>query len=332
MKKIISFFGENSPIFDELNKRAAVYAEQAGLEYIWAPQTPFIQEDVILHLKSADAGIIDIQTYDESIFKEITGRTKMLVRFGVGYDKVNLVDASKYHIAIARTTGANASGVAEMAITLLLASRRQLFETSKCVYTGKWQKIIADETLNTATIGIVGFGLIGQKVAGFMRALGCQVLAYDPFADEEVAGEQGVELTEIKDLFSRADAISVHAAYSKETHHLVNETMLNLMKPTAVIVNTARGAIIDEEALYEALAARRIRAAGLDVYSIEPLPLESRLLQLDNVILTPHLSSQTTESLWNTYIMAIDIAADFFNGKMSPHILNPDFSAGSQPR
>ncbi|MBN2232422.1 MAG: C-terminal binding protein, partial [Deltaproteobacteria bacterium] len=108
-------------------------------------------------------------------------------------------------------------------------------------------------------------------------------------------------------------------------HHLIGDTLLGLMKPTAVIVNTARGNIIDEKALYDALAAGRIGGAGLDVYAQEPLPTDSPLLKLDNVVLTPHVSSQTMESLWRIYEMAIDIAADFFTGKGSPHILNPDY-------
>ena len=129
----------------------------------------------------------------------------------------------------------------------------------------------------------------------------------------------------LDELFRESDCISIHVPYTEETHHMVNKERLEMMKPTAVIVNTARGNIIDEDALYEVLKAGRIAGAGIDVFAQEPLPTSSPLLTLDNAVLTPHVSSQTVESLWNIYKMAIDISADFFAGKDSRHILNPDY-------
>ncbi|MDL2273092.1 phosphoglycerate dehydrogenase [Oscillospiraceae bacterium OttesenSCG-928-G22] len=324
MKTIVSLFGENSPIFDDLNRRAEAHAASRGFRYIWAPQNPFDEADVIARLKEADAGIIDVEPYGEPIFSKIEGGPGILVRFGVGYDKVDLSAASRHGIAVARTTGANTMGVAEMALTLILASRRELGRNRVAVNTGKWAKNVANETA-LGTVGILGFGAIGQTLAGFLSGLRCRVVAYDPFPNEARARELGVELADIDTLFSVSDAISVHTPYSKETHHLVNAEKLAKMKPTAVIVNTARGNIIDEDALYDALSSGQIRGAGLDVYSVEPYPGNSKLSTLDNIILTPHVSSMTYESLWRTYEMAIDIAADFCEGKESPHILNPDY-------
>lgn len=325
MRKIVSFFGDRSDIFIQLNQKAAEYADSLGMKYTWSPQTPFDQSDVIAHLKNADCGIIDVEPYGESIFREIAGKCPLLVRFGVGYDKVDLASATARGIAVARTTGANASGVAEMAVTLILAARRELrFNRLHCVDTGKWSKNIANETCGH-TVGIMGFGNIGRITARLFKGLGCEVIAYDPFPDDKLAKEMGVELVELDELFRRSDAISIHIPYSRATHHLVNAERLAMMKSTAVIVNTARGGIIDENALYDALKSRRIRGAGLDVYSQEPLPAGSKLTELDNLIMMPHLSSQTYESLWNTYKMAIDIAADHFAGNESPHILNPEY-------
>ena len=325
MKKIVSFFGDKSDVFVELNQKAAAYALERGLEYTWAPQTPFDQADVIELLKNADCGIIDVEPYGEPIFREIAGKCPLLVRFGVGFDKVDLNAASAHGIAVARTTGANASGVAEMAVTLILAARRELrYNRLHCVDTGKWSKNIANETIGN-TVGILGFGNIGRITARLFKGLGCEVIAYDPYPNAALAEELGVTLVELDELFRLSDAISVHVPYSPETHHMVNADRLALMKPTAVIVNTARGGIIDEDALYDALKARQIRGAGLDVYAQEPLPAASKLRELDNLIMMPHLSSQTYESLWNTYKMAIDITADFYAGKEVPHILNPAY-------
>lgn len=325
MKKIVSFFGDKSPLFEELNQKAKDYAASLGMEYLWAPQTPFNQDDVIQHLKKADCGIIDVEPYSTPIFREIAGKCPLLVRFGVGYDKVDLKAASSFGIAVARTTAANASGVAEMAVALIFAARRELRRNrERCIDTGKWAKIVSNETIGS-TIGILGFGNIGRITARHFKNLGCEVIAYDPYPNAKLAEEMGVELVELEDLLCRSDAVSVHVPYSAETHHMINAERLAMMKPTAVIVNTARGNLIDEDALYDALKTDQIRGAALDVFAQEPLSADSKLRELDNLILTPHVSSQTYESLWNIYKMAIDIAADHFAGNDNPHILNPDY-------
>jgi D-3-phosphoglycerate dehydrogenase len=324
MIKLVSFFGDRSEIFNELNNKAKQYAAAREIDYSWLPQVPYLREDVIESLRQADAGIIDVEPYAEEIFKEIYNRTRLLVRFGVGYDKVDLAAASRYGIAIARTTGANTLGVAEMALTLILATRRKLKINQRCIDSGSWVKNVANETVQS-TVGIVGFGNIGQALAGLLKGFNCKLIAYDPFVNPNRLEAQGVTAVTLKELFAVSDVISLHLPYSQETHHLVDSQILSLMKPSAVIVNTARGKIIDEQALYEALVNKKIGGAGLDVFEQEPLPLNSPLLKLDNITLTPHVSSQTVESLWRIYQMAIDIATDFFGGKGSPHILNPDY-------
>lgn len=325
MKSIVSFFGERSPIFEDLNSRARDYAAARGLAYRWAPQLPFSQSEVIGLLRDSDAGIIDVEPYGEDIFREIGDRPRILVRFGVGYDKVDLKAAAARGLAIARTTGANTLGVAEMALTLLLATRRKLRVNQDCVAKSAWRKNVANETIGS-TVGILGFGAIGQALARLLTGFDCKVIAYDPFPRKDLFDRAGVELVGLEELFSRADAISVHVPYSAETHHLVGSRLLSLMKPTAVIVNTSRGNIIEEDALYTALRDGKIAGSGLDVFAQEPLPLSSPLHRLDNIVLTPHVSSQTIESLWRIYSMAIDVAADFLEGKGSPHILNPDYA------
>lgn len=324
MKKIVSFFGETSGIFDELNNRAEKYATEKGMQYKWAPQIPYDQSNVIELLQGSDAGIIDIEQYGEEIFSKIYNSTKLLVRFGVGYDRVDLEAASRYGIAVARTTGANTLGVAEMALSLILAARRKLNINQKCVAEGKWTKNVASETIQS-TVGIIGFGPVGQAFANLIKGFDCRIIVYDPYVSKDVIAERGAEYVELEELFRFSDVISIHVPYTEETHMMVNEKTLSLMKPKAVIVNTARGNIIDEQALYEALSSGKIGGAGLDVFASEPLSMNSPLHSLDNIILTPHVSSQTVESLWRIYEMAIDIVSDFFNGQDSPHILNPDY-------
>lgn len=325
MKKIVSFFGTRNEIFNALNERASKYALKKGLKYEWAPQTPFNKEEVISKLNNADVGIIDIEPYGEEIFSRIKDSTQLLVRFGVGYDQVDLQAASNNGIAIARTQGANTLGVAEMALTLILASRRQLPENIACEKTGNWEmRPVSNETIG-GIVGIVGFGAIGRALAGLLRGFDCKILVYDPFLNEEQAKKLGVDIVSLEELFENSDAISIHVPYLEETHHLVNKKMLAKMKPTSVIVNTARGNIVDENALYEALVSNKIRGAALDVFAVEPLDLNSPLHELNNIILTPHVSSQTVESLWRIYKMAIDIAVEFLKTNNSKYILNPEF-------
>ena len=324
MKKIVSFFGDKTEVFCCLNRKAEEYAASLGIEYRWAPQLPFSEENVIRELQNADAGIIDIEPYGESVFSQVKDSTKLMVRFGVGFDKVDLKAASRNGIAIARTTGANTTAVAEMALTLMLTCRRRMNLYQARTRAGEWVEDIGNELIGS-TVGIIGYGNIGRRLAKLLKGFDCRILAYDPFPNEEAAKADGVELVALEEILTQSDAISIHVPYTKETHHMINRETLTLMKPTAVIVNTARGNIIDEDALYQALKSGQIAGAGVDVFAAEPLSVESPLLTLENAVLTPHVSSQTMESLWNIYKMAIDISADFFAGKGSPHILNPDY-------
>ena len=324
MKKIVSFFGDKTEVFCCLNRKAEEYAASLGIEYRWAPQLPFSEENVIRELQNADAGIIDIEPYGESVFSQVKDSTKLMVRFGVGFDKVDLKAASRNGIAIARTTGANTTAVAEMALTLMLTCRRRMNLYQARTRAGEWVKDIGNEMIGS-TVGIIGYGNIGRRLAKLLKGFDCRILAYDPFPNEEAVKADGVELVALEEILTQSDAISIHVPYTKETHHMINRETLTLMKPTAVIVNTARGNIIDEDALYQALKSGQIAGAGVDVFAAEPLSVESPLLTLENAVLTPHVSSQTMESLWNIYKMAIDISADFFAGKGSPHILNPDY-------
>ncbi|RDY29916.1 hydroxyacid dehydrogenase [Lachnotalea glycerini] len=324
MKRIVSFFGDDSDIFQELNKKADAYAASLDMEYEWIPQLPFSKDSVIQELKKSDAGIIDIEPYDEDIFSKIEDRAKILVRFGVGFDKVDLETASKHGIAIARTTGANTTAVAEMALTLMLACKRLIIKGQKCVMTGNWVKDVGHEIIN-GTVGIIGFGVIGRRLAKLLSGFDCRIVVYDPYPNLNLIQELGVELLPLDELLQISDAISIHVPLLKETTNMIGRNELKLMKESAVLVNTSRGGIVDENALYEALSNGVIAGAGFDVFAIEPLPLDSPLLKLENVILTPHVSSQTVESLWNIYKMAIDIVYDFYHKKDFSNILNPDY-------
>lgn len=326
MKKFVSFFGEMSPLFEELNKKAQMYAESRGIEYAWVPQVPYDVRTVIECMNKSDAALIDVEPYDNNIFDQLTDRCKLLVRFGVGFDKVDLKAASNHGLCVTRTTGANKTGVAEMALMMMLAVGRQVMVNRKTVNSGIWVKNIGSELIGKK-VGILGFGNIGKELAKLLSGFDCELTAYDVYRDEEAAKQLNVRFTDLEEIFTTCDVISVHLPYNADTDHLIDAAVFEKMKSNAILVCTARGKIIDEDALYDALKNKKIAGAGLDVYATEPLPKESKLTELDNIILTPHVSSQTYESLWNTYKKAIDIAADFFAGKEleKGDLLNPDY-------
>ena len=324
MKKIVNLYGLPSEIVNELNKQAAEYAATKNLDYVWVPMNPFTNEKAISALKGADAGIIDVEPYNKIIFQEIKDTVKILVRYGVGFDAVNLKDATDSGIAISRTTAANAEAVAEMALTMIMGAKRFMNHNRKLVNSGKWERLIGSEMFGK-TLGILGFGAIGSRVAKLFSGFDCKILVYDPFLPKEVAESANVKMAELDEIFRESDAITVHVPYNKENHHIVNADRIAMMKETAVIVCTARGNLVDEEALATALREHKILGAGLDVFAQEPLPTNSPLIGLDNIILTPHNSAQTREALWNMYKKAIDLASAYLNGEdIGRDLLNPD--------
>ena len=325
MKKVVCLYGTASEMTEKMNERAEKYAASRNLKYEWVPQQPWSAESAVEALRDSDAGIIDVEPYDEKIFSWIKDRCHLLVRYGVGFDAVNLKDASENQIAVARTTGANSESVAEMAFAMIMAAKRNFRINDSNVREGRWGRTIGQEMLGKK-LGILGFGAIGKKLAALFSGFHVETAVYDPFLSKEQAEAAGVKSESLEKIFSTCDAISIHVPYTEDTRHLINAERLALMKETAVIVCTSRGNIVDEEALAEALKKHQILGAGLDVFAEEPLPADSPLIGLDNVILTPHVSAQTEDALWNMYKKAIDISADFLEGKdIGGDLLNPEY-------
>lgn len=317
--KLVSLYAQPSELNNMLNDKAKAYAESLGMEYEWKVMNPWTVENAVAALADADAALIDVDKYDKEIFSQINEKTKLIIRYGVGFDAVNLDDATEYGIKAARTQGANATAVAEDALMMIMALRRKMMTAHAGVVKGDWTKVIGNETIGS-TVGILGFGAVGKVFAKLLQGFGCKIYAYDTYQDTKAAEELGVEFVDAETIFKECDAITVHLALNDDTRFFVNKETLAMMKPNAVLINAARGPIVDEDALIEALKNKQIGGAGLDVFITEPLPLESELVKLDNVILAPHNASQTVESLWNIYKIAIDVADDFFNQKNDPAI------------
>lgn len=222
---------------------------------------------------------------------------RVVGRAGTGVDNVDVEAATRRGIAVLNTPGGNTVSAAEQAIALMLALVRRVPWAAESMRRGDWdRKRFGGIELRDKVLGLVGLGRIGAHVASVARALGMDVLAHDPFLSEDRARELGVSLCGLDDLLARADVVSLHLPLTSETKNVIDRRRLALMKPSSVLINTARGGLVDEAALLEAVTAGKLAGAALDVFEQEPLPKDSPLRQSDRLILTPHLAASTTEA------------------------------------
>jgi D-3-phosphoglycerate dehydrogenase len=255
---------------------------------------------------------------------------RLIAIVGTGTDNVDLEAADSYGVAVSNTPGANARSVAEHAIALILAAAKQIPVADREMRAGGWRHHLGLE-LEGKTLGVVGLGNIGRQVAQMGRALGMCVVAWSFTRDEARALEAGAELVELDDLLRRSDVVSLHVPATPQSRGMIGARELALMKPGAILVNTARGALVDEAALVSALRERHIGGAGLDVFVEEPLPPNSPLLQLDNVVLTPHSAWVTDEAQERLIQQPIDNVLAFLAGKPR-NVVNPKALAHPKQR
>lgn len=263
-----------------------------------------------------DGVILGLDDCDASVFAA-ADRLRVVSRYGVGVDAVDLDAASAHGVVVTNTPGSNAVAVAELAVGLMFALARDLPRTAASAKARHFSRSTGWE-LAGRTLGLVGYGAIGREVACRADGLGMRVLAYDPYAADDFAPAVASDL---EPLLRASDVVSLHAALTPDTRRLMNAERLALMPSRAVLVNTARGDLIDEAALYDALRDGRLAGAALDAFAHEP-PTDSPLLDLDTVIATPHLGAATRESTERTALMAARNLADVLHGRSCPHVVN----------
>jgi D-3-phosphoglycerate dehydrogenase len=252
-------------------------------------------------------------------------KCRIISRFGIGVDNVDIPAASKAGIVVTRVPDYCIDEVSDHTLALLLALVRKIPSSNARTHAGRWEMpaVVPIHRLRGSILGLVGFGRIPQLVAPKAQAFGIKVVAYDPYIDRDAFARARVEKVEFDELLKVSDYISIHSPLVPETRHLFNADVFRRMKPTAYLVNTARGPIIDEAALAQALDAKQLAGAGLDVLSQEP-PNGSPLFGRDNVILTPHTSFYSVESLVDLQVKAADEIVRVFNGEMPRNPVNPE--------
>jgi D-3-phosphoglycerate dehydrogenase len=251
----------------------------------------------------------------------------LIVRMGAGYDTVDVAEATRRGVMVANMPANIPEEVSDHAIALFLTCLRRLVPQTVALRSGNWEPYYAYPALRLRgqTLGLVGCGRIARKVVAKMVGFGLTCIAYDPYTSAAEVADLGIELVDFEALLSRADVISLHAPATAETRELFNAEAFARMKPSAILINTARGALVDEQALVTALQTGQIRAAGLDVFAEEPLKPDNPLLQLDNVVLTPHVASYSEDGLVDYFQAGHRLISEFvLDGKVPDSLVNPD--------
>jgi len=268
---------------------------------------------------------------------EVLQKCGAIVRTGSGTDNIDVEAATRLGIVVANTPEAIADDVADHAIGLLFAVIRLIPLQDRRVREGKWGRIMDSYRwhLKGQTLGLVGFGLIGRMVARKMSGFEMEIVACDPYTDEKAFSDLGVRKATLEEVLRSSDFLSLHCPLNDETRRLIGERQLSVMKRNAVLINAARGPLVDERALVRALQEGRIGAAGLDVFEEEPLPADSPLLKLENVVLTPHVASYSDvyeEKVWRSSVEAIlDMSRGFWPRSCVNRAVRPRWALEGRP-
>jgi D-3-phosphoglycerate dehydrogenase len=281
-----------------------------GIEVIYEPDLD--PPSLLEAIRDVEGLLVRSGTQVTAEVLEAAEKLKVIGRAGVGVDNVDVGVASKKGVVVVNAPGGNTITTAEHAIALLVALARHVPQATASMKAGKWEKKkFKGMELYSRTLGVVGLGNVGRIVADRARGLGMRVIAFDPFISAEVAQKQDVELLGFDELLGRADAISVHVPRSKETLGMLGREAFDKMRPGVLLVNAARGGIVDEEALAEALESGKVGGAALDVFVEEPPPADHPLLGMSNVICTPHLGASTGQAQLNVSITAAEQVRDY---------------------
>jgi len=296
---------------------------EAGFELVYPDKPLQLTEDELLErLKGVEASIAGSEPYTRRVIAAHP-QLRVTARAGVGYDAVDVAAATEHGIAVCITPGTNQDAVAEHTFTLILALAKGLIPQHLATLQGKWPRT-ATLPLRGRTLGILGLGRIGKAVALRGIAFGMHILAYEPLPDHAFIAQHGIQLAPLDTVIAQSDYLTVHVPLMPESKYLINKRTLALMKPTAFLINTARGPLVNEADLYEALKARRIAGAGIDVFEQEP-PGKIPLFELDNIVVTPHAAGVDLQSRDDMALSsAQSIVALAAGGWPAAAIVNPE--------
>lgn len=317
-------------IAEEAIDRIAAAAEVE----VWPGELPPPRETILEKAAVADGLLTMLSDRIDATVMAAAPRLKVVSNYAVGFDNIDVAEATRRSIVVGNTPDVLTGTTADFAFSLLMAAARRVVEADGYTRRGQWRTwgpmLLLGQDIHGATLGIVGFGRIGVEMARRARGFGMRVL-YRDVVRQDPAAEQdlGVEyVADLDDLLSQSDFVSLHVPLLPETTHLIGPDQFARMKPTAVLINTSRGAVIDQTALYHALASGEIFAAGIDVTEEEPIPPDDPLLTLDNVIIAPHIASASFATRRGMALMAADNLLAGLGGRLPPNCVNPEALPG----
>ncbi len=303
---------------------------------VWPDYAPPPKSVIIKKVSNVDAlATLLSDKIDAEVF-DAAPNLKIVAQYAVGFDNINVKEATKRGIYVTNTPGVLTETTADFAWALLMSAARRVVEADKYVRTGKWTvgwhpMMFQGGDIYGATLGIVGLGRIGSSIAKRAKGFDMKILYHDVVRRQDLEKELGIEYAEVDTLLQMADFVTLNVPLLKETHHLMDEKKLKLMKKTAILINNARGPVVDEKALFKALKEGWIAGAGLDVFEQEPTPTSNLLLTLDNVVVAPHISSASFETRSKMAEMVARNLIAFFEGKAPPNLVNQEAAKVKQP-
>lgn len=291
----------------------------------WPPS----REELISKVKDKDGLLCLLTDRIDSEVMDSAPSLKVISTYSVGYDHIDIEAATKRGIYVTHTPGVLTDAVAEFTIGLLLAVTRKILDADRTIRTGQWNKpwnpfFLTGPELKGKTLGIIGMGRIGRAVAEKIKGFGMKIIYYDIYRNEKAEKELGVEYKDLETVLKESDFVSLHVPLTKETRHLIGEKELRMMKSSAYLINTARGPVIDTDALVKALKEKWIAGAALDVFEQEPLPPDHPLTKLDNIVLAPHIASATIEARQRMAELAAKNLIAVLKGEDPPALVNPE--------
>lgn len=295
--------------------------QESGLT-IKVPSGALDEEGLIRNLQGCAAVIAGNEPYNDRVF-DACPDLKVVARWGIGYDAVDVPAATRHGVQVINTPGLVTQAVADMTFALMLGIARRLPHCDQSVRAGQWPMVFSGQ-LWEKTLGLVGMGQIGQAVAHRARGFDMKILVFDPYCDESVCAYHGGEPASLERVLRESDFVSLHCTMCEETKHLMNAERLRMMKPTAYLINAGRGGLVDQTALTQALHEHVIAGAALDVFAEEPPQPNDPLFALDNVLLTPHCSSFTYDTMAKVNRQACQNVMDALTGVRPAALLNPE--------
>ena len=297
---------------------------------VWEGELPPPRQELLRRAATCD-GLLTLltDTIDEELLKAAP-RLLVVSNMATGFDNIDLAAASRRNILVTRTPGVLSQTVAEFTFALLLAAARRVAEADRHVRRGLWKswgpEVLLGQDVHGATLGIVGLGGVGTEVARRARGVGMRVVYHSRSRKPDLERRHRLSYLSLDDLLRQADFVSLHAPLTAETRHLIGQRELRLMKATAVLVNTARGLLVDQAALYRALAEGRIAAAALDVTDPEPIAADDPLLTLENVLVTPHIASASVATRSRMAMLAAQNLLTALRGQVPKATANPEIA------